>query len=82
SLRVELKNTNIQVVEMMPPLVDTDFHCGTLPETVRAMSAVDVMKATVKGLQCRREEILVGISKMAKVLAHYAPVQGIKMINK
>ena len=82
SLRIQLKNTNIQVVEMQPPLVDTEFHKGTLPKTVRAMSAVDVMKTTMRGLEYRREEIPVGMSKMAKVLAHYAPTQGLKLINK
>ena len=82
SLRIQLQNTQIQVVEMLPPLVDTEFHKGTLPKTVRAMDTVDVVKATLRGLECKRQEIPVGMSKMAKVLAHYAPVQGLKLINK
>jgi len=82
SLRVQLSDTSIEVVEMLPPLVDTEFHRGTLPQTVRAMSAIDVMKATLHGLKHSRGEILVGMSKIAKLLAYYAPVKGMKIINK
>ncbi len=82
SLRVRLTQTNIRVIEIMPPLVDTPFHQGSLPNTIPSLKASDVVKSITKGLNWSQEEVLIGKSKMAKFLSNFAPNQGLKLINR
>ncbi|KTB71324.1 MULTISPECIES: SDR family oxidoreductase [Pseudomonas] len=65
SLRHQLKSSNIRVIEIAPPLVDTGLGGGTRSAgTARQMmvSADDFANETIEQLVAGKDEILVGVS--------------------
>ncbi|QUJ67835.1 SDR family NAD(P)-dependent oxidoreductase [Photobacterium sp. GJ3] len=82
SLREQLRTQDLQVVEVLPPLVDTPFHQNGLPATVRAISPQDVAQAILKGLQHNQHEIRVGLSKLAYLLGRIKPSLGFHLVNR
>lgn len=58
SLRVQLKNSSVKVIELAPPAVKTNFNKGQ--EELNSSSAMDVnkfAKASMRGLERGQEEI-------------------------
>ncbi|GAB6263826.1 SDR family oxidoreductase [Photobacterium sp. R1] len=82
SLREQVKNYDLRVVEVLPPLVDTPFHQNGLPATVRAMTPQCVAHETITGLQRNHDEIRVGLSKLAYVLGRVTPSVGFHLVNR
>ncbi|KDM92472.1 SDR family oxidoreductase [Photobacterium galatheae] len=82
SLREQVKGYDLRVVEVLPPLVDTPFHQNGLPATVRAMTPQRVAHETITGLQHNRDEIRVGLSKLAYVLGRITPSVGFHLVNR
>lgn len=77
-LRFRLRNTNIKVVEVIPPAVDTQMNAG---KKINLMStekfALQVYKELVNG----EEEIIIGMSKVGKFLSRLAPKFAFKKLN-
>ena len=76
ALRVQLKNTNVRVIELAPPSTDTPlngaFNANDL-KGVPMMKSSDIAKALIKGLKSNRQEILPGMSKVLKLGSRIAP---------
>ncbi|SEC41998.1 SDR family oxidoreductase [Terriglobus roseus] len=74
SLRVQLKNSSVKVIELAPPAVKTNFNKGQ--EELNSSSAMDVnefAKASIRGLERDHEEILPGLSRLARLIGRLAP---------
>lgn len=66
SLRHQLKNTTIKVIELVPPTVDTDLdhgRRGKRGEVDRGIEPSIVADAFIKGFESGEPEILVGMAK-------------------
>ena len=74
SLRVQLKNTSVKVIELVPPAVKTNFNQGQEElNSSRSMDVNEFAKASMRGLEQGREEILPGLSSMARLIGRLAP---------
>ena len=65
SLRHQLRNTPVRVVELAPPIVDTGLGGGTRSEGTisrNMLSTEDFATQTIDGLENDQDEILIGIS--------------------
>lgn len=66
SLRTQLKHTNVRVVEIAPPLVESDLHRDhkdwndQSSSTPPAMSMNDFMAGVAEGLQANKDTISAG----------------------
>mgnify|MGYP000456700388 CR=1 FL=1 len=81
SLRLQLRDTPIQVYEVMPPLVDTAFHSEGLPSEIKAMGVREATRAFLKGLSKGQPEILIGKSRLARLLSRFFPSLGLRILN-
>jgi len=63
SERHQLKNTNIKVFEIIPPIVDTELDHGRRPKEMRGIPPEEVAKATLSSMENNIYEIPVGMAK-------------------
>ena len=83
SLRHQLKNTNVSVVLLSPPVVDTRMNVDNPDvEGMKMISPEQMATQTVKSLRKNKKEILVGPIGSFKQLSRFMPGQAFKMINK
>jgi uncharacterized oxidoreductase len=78
SLRFQLDQKMIRVVEVIPPAVDTQMNKG---KNVSLMTTKLFAKKVFKGLIDDDDEIIVGVSILAKLLSRIAPKFGFKKMN-
>ena len=79
SLRFQLRSTPVRVVEVMPPAVDTamaSHYSGakTTPDFIA--------KRILRGLRRDDDEIVIGLSRLARLLARAAPEIGFGLMNR
>jgi uncharacterized oxidoreductase len=82
SLRAQLRETGVRVVELIPPVVETNLHDGQTRRPPRAMKLEEFVKEAMQGLAQGREEINVGMVKALRVGARVAPGRFQRIINK
>ena len=81
SLRWVLQDSSVRVFEVLMTLVDTNFHQGELPGTLKAMSPDEAARLTVEGILRDREEIHIGKAALARWVALVAPGMGMAFVN-
>jgi uncharacterized oxidoreductase len=81
ALREQLKSGSVKVVEIIPPLVETNLHRGQAREPKNAMPLNAFVKETMQGLKAGVPEINVGRAKVLRVGARVAPGRFLKIIN-
>ncbi|AIF50213.1 SDR family oxidoreductase [Pelosinus sp. UFO1] len=86
SLRIQLKNTNIRVFELAPPVTQTsligkDFDADDF-KGITAMDAGEMVRVTIKGLEQDRFEIMPGFSSTLKFMSRVAPQFMLKQLSK
>ncbi len=79
SLRHQLRNTPIKVVEVLPPTVDTDFNKGI---EAPKMAPAAFAKAFLKQLERGKTSINIGQSKALSVFSRLMPGLAFKMLNR
>jgi uncharacterized oxidoreductase len=77
-LRFNLRNTPIRIVEVIPPAVDTQMNKG---KNISLMTTEKFTNEVFKGLVNGKEEIVVGVSKVGKILSRLAPKFGFNKMN-
>lgn len=77
-LRFNLRHRPIKVVEVIPPAVDTQMNAG---KKIDLMSTEKFAQQVFKGLLNGDEEIVIGMSKLGKLLSRLAPKFGFKKMN-
>ncbi|MCB2205837.1 SDR family NAD(P)-dependent oxidoreductase [bacterium] len=70
SLRYQVEGSPLRIVELMPPLVDTDMTAGRCTGKV---TPSEVAEALMKGLERGATEILVGKTRILKTLIRILP---------
>ncbi len=78
SLRFMLRNSSIRVVEVIPPAVDTQMNKN---KKISKMTPARFAQKVFKGLIDRQDEIVVGVSRLAKILSRLAPKFGFNKMN-
>ena len=74
SLRAQLRDTSVAVVELAPPAVRTNFNRGQ--EELNAPNAMDVQdfaRAAMRGLERGRDEITPGLSRVLRLMGRLRP---------
>ena len=78
ALRFQLRTTPISVVEVVPPAVDTQMNKG---KKINLMSPEIFAEKVFKGLINGQDEIIIGVSKLGKILSRIAPKFGFNKMN-
>lgn len=85
SLRVQLKNTNIKVFELVAPAAKTplndQFH-NMDGFSVKLMDPVVLIDTAIKGLEKDKYEIYPGIARMIRIMSRIAPAFILKELSK
>jgi uncharacterized oxidoreductase len=86
SLRIQLKNTNITVFELAPPLTETplfkdDFSADDLAG-VKAMDVKTLAAHAIEGIKIDQVEIRPGLSNTLRIMSRIAPNFILKQLNK
>ncbi|WP_062060004.1 SDR family oxidoreductase [Aquimarina longa] len=78
-LRIQLGKSNIKVVEVLFPAVDTPWHKGNAPKI--AISTQTAVYEMIKGLEEGKTEIKVSKVKLLYMLSRIFPKLALKKIN-
>lgn len=84
SLRVQLRQTRVQVFELAPPLTKTPLQDAFAPSDIAGAPMMDVdelVRQAIKGLQRDRLEILPGVSKVMRLMSRIAPGLMVKALS-
>jgi uncharacterized oxidoreductase len=79
-LRHQLRDTNVKVIEVLMPVVDTPWHQGNPPKI--AIAPEKAVGEMIKKLKQGRIEIRVGAVKMLYVIARLSPALAFRIINR
>ncbi len=82
SLRRQLAGSPVQVVEIIPPVVDTDLHRGLPRKPPRAMKLDAFVAAAMAGLDGAKAEIVVGLAHVLRTGSRVAPGFFLNIVNK
>jgi uncharacterized oxidoreductase len=76
SLRVQLAGTNVTVVELAPPGVETPLFRGEFAAEMQGQKGMDVVvlaKRAIAGIEAGKLEIRPGLSNVLKIMSRVAP---------
>ncbi|NJL54678.1 MAG: SDR family NAD(P)-dependent oxidoreductase [Spirulinaceae cyanobacterium RM2_2_10] len=82
SLRAQLANTSVRVVELLPPVVDTPLAAAVLDPSFPRISPEKLVAALIKGLKNNTDEITPGQSAQLKLMSRLAPGLLFQQMNK
>jgi uncharacterized oxidoreductase len=82
SLRWQLAKTSVQVVELIPPVVETELHRGQSRKPPRAMGLEAFVSSAMAGLDAGRDEIPVGLARVLRTASRIAPQMFLGIVNK
>lgn len=78
-LRYRLKETKVNVFEVMMPVVDTPWHNGDVPK-IAITAEVAVLKM-LKGIEKGKPEVKVGAVKLLYFISRISPKLAFRLIN-
>lgn len=78
TLRYQLRNTCIRVLEIMPPPTDTNMASHYAGAKATPDFVADQFLRAMFG---RENEVVIGVSRLAQVLARLGPSMGFKILN-
>jgi uncharacterized oxidoreductase len=85
-LRLQLKNTNVQVIELAPPATETPlmtaFGKPELEKAVAAMKVDKMVRVAIQGILQDKREILPGMAKALKLMGRIAPKYFLNFMDK
>ena len=85
TLRIQLKNTQVSVFELMPPLTKTDLQNAFSPEDMKGVVQMEVDKMVqiaIKGIGNDTFEIRPGQSNMLRIMSRIAPKFILKQLSR
>lgn len=82
SLRRQLRGTSVRVVEIVPPVVETELHRHQARRPPGAMPLDAFVRAAMAGLDAGRHEVNVGLARVLRVAARAAPGLFLNVVNK
>ncbi len=86
SLRFQLRDTNVRVIELAPPGTETPLFRGEFEKEVKAMNMKgmpvdELAKVAIVGIEKGRLEIRPGLSNVLKAMSRLAPDFMFKQLN-
>lgn len=81
SLRRQLAGSTVQVVEIIPPVVDTPLHRDLPSAPPRAMPLERFLDRAMRGLDTGKDEIPIGLGRLSQIGARVAPKRLFSLIN-
>lgn len=82
SLRWQLAGSTVQVVEVIPPVVDTPLHRDLPSAPPMAMALDDFIDRAMRGLDAGKNEIPIGLGRVSQIGARVAPKRLFSLINR
>lgn len=85
SLRVQLRNTNIKVFELAPPVIETPLinaFDANEQKSMEIMNVTKLVKIAIEGIKCDKEEIRPGQSNILKIVSRISPNAALNVLNK
>lgn len=82
SLRRQLTGSGVQVVELIPPVVDTPLHRDMRATPPMAMALDTFLDRTMRGLDRGKDEVPVGLGRVSQIGARLAPALLFSLINR
>ena len=82
SLRRQLEGSSVAVIEIIPPVVETELHRDQVRKPPGAMTLDAFVRAAMAGLDARSTEIPIGRAKVLRIAHRVAPGLFLKIINK
>ena len=82
SLRRQLEATAVQVIEIIPPVVETDLHLGLKRKPPQAMTLEAFVDAAMAGVDKGHDEVVVGLARALKTGGRIAPGFFLNVVNK
>jgi uncharacterized oxidoreductase len=79
-LRYQLKDTDMKIIEIMMPVVDTPWHNGAAPKI--AISPETAVSEMIMQIERGNKEIKVGKVKILGMVARFFPSVAFKLINR
>ena len=82
---MQLKNTNVKVFDLAPPLTQTELLGGFDVDDMKGASLMkveDMVKVAVKGMQTDRFEIRPGQANQLKMMSRVAPGFILKQMSR
>ncbi|MBR3372181.1 MAG: SDR family NAD(P)-dependent oxidoreductase [Rhodobacteraceae bacterium] len=73
TLRHQLQPHGITVLEVLPPVVDTDMASVLKSDNFKKMKPADLVRNILDGLRRNQTEMLLGQSRQIKLLSRIAP---------
>lgn len=81
SLRYQLRETGVRVIEVIPPKVETNLHRLQEVELPQGLSVEDFVKQTLHGLNQNQERIFVGKASFLRWASRLAPNWIFRVLN-
>lgn len=85
SLRYQLRDTNVKVFDVAPPLVETELHeAGNVKreQKLKGVSPERVAEETLRGIRKNKYEIAIGLAKVSRTASRTFPNLMFRLINK
>jgi len=82
SLRRQLAGSPVQIVEIIPPVVETDLHRDQSRKPPKAMKLDAFVAAAMAGLDSGQDEVAVGLAKVLRTASRVAPGLFLNIVNK
>ncbi len=81
SLRIQLKENPIKIIEVMMTAVETNFHDGGHVPDI-SISTKEAVASMLKGLHKYKDEIKIGKVKLLSLLSRIAPEFSLNQVNR
>jgi uncharacterized oxidoreductase len=82
SLRRQLRGSPVQVIEIVPPVVQTGLHDGQSRVPPNAMPLPEFVERAMKVLNAGPDEVHVGLAKVLRVASRVAPDLFLNIIDR
>lgn len=83
ALREQLRGTTVRVIELIPPLVETELHAHQKIEGAPAgMPLARFVEEAMRAIERGTEEAAIGLARMLRIGARVAPRRFLKLINR
>ena len=81
ALREQLRGSSVRVIELIPPVVETNLHRGQPVKPPRAMPLEVFVIEAMRALESGRDEVPVGLARLLRVGARLAPNRFLRIVN-
>ncbi len=85
SIRYQVRQTNVKVFDVAPPLVETGLHDAATTKSdqqLKGISAERVAKETLKGIGKDNYEIAIGLARVSRIASRTLPKPLFRLVNK